>query len=575
MKRFSFSSAFFAGSLFLLGLGLSARAQTDTNAAATNPAPPTPAVVTDTPDAVQAPAGQIVPAGDPGNAGSQQPGQDIYDIRPPFFFLRSWLWLWLALAAVGLIALLIFLWSWFRPEKQLSPRTAYEQTLERLAKARALLREDDPMPYAVLVSETIRGYLGQRFQSPSTRRTTEEFLRQMEADSSTPLAGHRDLLRDFLQSCDLVKFARYQPTLAELEKVHERAVTFVTNQTGAGSAEREATVSTFQFAHTWAIFLLPVLILLAILRGRRGKEAAVQYSSLSLLGPLVRGRKIQPGGWLAALRYFSLFFLLIALARPQKVDTSTQVQGNGIDMMLAIDLSPSMEALDFHKDGQEISRVEVVRETVGQFIQARPNDRIGMVAFAGEAYLMSPLTLDHDWLLQNVERLRVGLAGDATAIGSAIATSANRLRDQQSKSKIIILLTDGANNAGKITPYAAAEAAQALGIKIYTIGAASSDVAKFPTRNMFGQRVYTTIPVDIDEGTMRKIADITGGKFYRATDTETLRRVYAEINQLETSKVTVKRFQHVKEYFAWALYPGLLCLGLEIFLAHTRWRRVP
>jgi len=334
-------------------------------------------------------------------------------------------------------------------------------------------------------------------------------------------------------------------------------------------------MSSFQFAHPWAVFLLLLLPLLAVLRGRQGKAAAIQYSGLSLFGPLVRGRKVQPGGWLSALRYFALFCFLIALARPQKVDSSTQVQGNGIDMMLAIDLSPSMEALDFHKDGQEVSRVEVVRETVGQFIQGRPNDRIGMVAFAGQAYLMSPLTLDHDWLLQNVERLNVGLAGDATAIGSGIATCANRLRDQKAKSKIIILLTDGANNAGKITPYAAAEAAHALGIKIYTIGAASADVAKFPTRNMFGQRVYTTIPVDIDDNALRKIAEITGGKFYRATDTETLQRVYQEINQLETSKVTVKRFEHVKEYFAWAVYPGLLFLGLEIFLAHTRWRRVP
>ena len=334
-------------------------------------------------------------------------------------------------------------------------------------------------------------------------------------------------------------------------------------------------MSSFQFAHPWAIALLLLLPLLAILRGHRGKDAALQYSGLGLFGPLARGRKVQPGGWLSALRYFALFCFLIALARPQKVDSSTQVQESGIDMMLAIDLSPSMEALDYHKDGQEISRVEVVRETVGQFIQARPNDRIGMVAFAGQAYLMSPLTLDHDWLLQNVDRLQVGLAGDATAIGSAIATSANRLRDQPAKSKIIVLLTDGANNAGKITPFAAAQAAHALGIKIYAIGAGSADVAKFPVHNAFGQIVYTTIPVDIDEGALQKIADITGGRFYRATDTETLQHVYQEINQLETSKVAVKHFQHVKEYFVWAIYPGLLFLGLEIFLAHTRWRRVP
>jgi len=151
------------------------------------------------------------------------------DIRPPFFFLHSWPWLWIALgAAAALLALLIALWFLLRPHRLLSPKSAYELALEKLEKARALLREDNPMPYAVLVSETIRSYLGQRFETPSTRRTTEEFLRQMESDRATPLAEHRDLLKDFLQSCDLVKFARYQPTLTELEQVQQRAMTFVT-----------------------------------------------------------------------------------------------------------------------------------------------------------------------------------------------------------------------------------------------------------------------------------------------------------------------------------------------------------
>jgi len=330
-----------------------------------------------------------------------------------------------------------------------------------------------------------------------------------------------------------------------------------------------------QFAHPWVLALLLVLPLLAWLRGHRGKAAAIEYSGLSLFGTLARGRKVQPGGWLSALRYLALFCFVVALARPQKVDSSTQVQESGIDMMLAIDLSPSMEALDYHKDGQDLSRVEVVRETVGSFIQGRPNDRIGMVVFAGDAYLMSPLTLDHDWLLQNVDRLQVGLAGDATAIGSALAACANRLRDQPGQSKIIVLLTDGANNAGKITPFAAAEAAHALGIKIYTIGAGSADVAKFPIHDAFGRVTYTTIPVDIDNDALQKIADIGGGKFFRAADYDTLKNVYQEINKLETSKVAVKHFEHVKEYFTSALYPGLLFLGLEIVLAHTRWRRVP
>jgi hypothetical protein len=162
---------------------------------------------------------------DSGQASS--PADQLEDIRPPYFYLHSWLWLWIAIAVFSAIALLILLWFLFRPRHLLSPKSAYELALEKLEKARALLREDNPMPYAVLVSETIRSYLGQRFQAPSTRRTTEEFLRQMEADGTTPLAEHRDLLRHFLQSCDLVKFARYQPTLTELEEVQQRATSFV------------------------------------------------------------------------------------------------------------------------------------------------------------------------------------------------------------------------------------------------------------------------------------------------------------------------------------------------------------
>jgi len=332
----------------------------------------------------------------------------------------------------------------------------------------------------------------------------------------------------------------------------------------------------FRFEHPWALWLLLLIPGLAILRGRFGREAAVQYSGLSLLGPLIRQRKSRAGGWLAALTYATLACLLVALARPQRVDSTSQVQESGIDIMLAIDLSPSMQALDYFKNGQELSRVDAVRDSVGEFIQDRPNDRIGMVVFAGEAFLMSPLTLDHDWLMQNVSRLQVGLAGDATAIGSALAVCANRLRDSHAKSKIIVLLTDGANNAGKITPYAAAQAAAALHIKIYTIGAGSAEEAKFPVRDPFtGQMTYTKIPVDIDVDALKKIAAIGGGQFFRAADIDAMQNVYKTINQLETTQVATKRFEHVREYFQWALYPGLFFLGLEIVLSHTRWRRVP
>lgn len=229
-------------SLFLVSLIFAisswiAQAQTNTdtatNAPATTLSAPAPNTAPDQAPASAAPASPVnaqdpnAPGATPGDAKSA-PSDDIEDIRPPFFFSRSWLWLWISLAAVGLLALIFLLWSYFKPNKILSPRTAYELALEKLEKARALMREENPMPYAIMVSEAIRSYLGQRFQTPSTRRTTEEFLRQMEADQTTPLAEHRDLLRHFLQGCDLVKFARYVPTHSELEEAHQRAVSFVT-----------------------------------------------------------------------------------------------------------------------------------------------------------------------------------------------------------------------------------------------------------------------------------------------------------------------------------------------------------
>ncbi len=216
-------------SLVFIIFPLIIHAQTDSTNAVTNTPAATDSTVTNAPSVNPLTATPSQPANvlnGPGPQSAQE--EEIDDIRPPFFFNHGWLWLWIALGLAGLVALILFLWNWFKPTQALNPRTAYDLALEKLEKARALLREDNPMPYAVLVSETVRGYLGQRFQTPSTRRTTEEFLRQMEADPATPLAEHRDLLRHFLQSCDLVKFARYQPTHAELEDAHQRAVNFVT-----------------------------------------------------------------------------------------------------------------------------------------------------------------------------------------------------------------------------------------------------------------------------------------------------------------------------------------------------------
>jgi Ca-activated chloride channel family protein len=212
---------------------------------------------------------------------------------------------------------------------------------------------------------------------------------------------------------------------------------------------------------------------------------------------------------------------------------------------------------------------------VAKFIEARPNDRIGLVAFAGAPYLVSPLTLDHDWLQQNLDRVVTGSVEDGTAIGSAIATCVNRLRATPAKSKVVVLLTDGMNNAGKISPAAAAEAAKALGVKVYTIAAGVRGEAPVPVKDNFGNTRLVMAKVDVDEETLQNIAAETSGKFYRATDTDSLKQIYAEINRLEKTTRTVPQFERYQEMNAWALIPALGVLGLVVGLEQTRYRRLP
>jgi Ca-activated chloride channel family protein len=234
-----------------------------------------------------------------------------------------------------------------------------------------------------------------------------------------------------------------------------------------------------------------------------------------------------------------------------------------------------MLAEDFTIGNQRSNRLEAVKLVTEQFIRERPNDRIGIVAFAGRPYLVSPLTLDHDWLIRNLERLRIGLVEDGTAIGSAIASAANRLKDKEAKTKLILLLTDGDNNAGKVQPLTAAEAAKALGIRIYTIGAGTEGEAPFPLQNAFGRTVYRNVLVKFDEKTLADIAAMTSGRYFRATDTNSLRTIFSEIDKLEKSKVEVERTAQYSDLFQWFLIPGLACLALEILLSQTIWRRLP
>jgi Ca-activated chloride channel homolog len=323
----------------------------------------------------------------------------------------------------------------------------------------------------------------------------------------------------------------------------------------------------------WLLALLPVVMML---RGRRGPVATIEFSDVGLAREVARRTRARLGGWVWLLPLLAAALMIVGLARPQRGHSRTEVNANGIDIVLGLDVSGSMQALDFLVDGRRVNRIEVVKSVVSKFIEERPDDRVGLIAFAGAPYLVSPLTLDHDWLQQNLERVSTAVGNeDGTAIGSAIAAGVNRLRTTNAKSKVMILLTDGMNNTGKISPLAAAEAARALGVKIYTIGVGVRGMAPIAVKDQAGNTHLVMDKVDVDEKTLEAVARETGGTFYRATDTDSLHKIYEQINRLEKTAVTVQKFEHYDELYSWALIPSVAFLGLGLGLQHSRFRRLP
>ncbi len=331
----------------------------------------------------------------------------------------------------------------------------------------------------------------------------------------------------------------------------------------------------FTFAAPWFLLLLLLLPVAGWWRGRQGKPAAFLYSSVRLVSGVANISRSGAGKVLAAMRWLTLTLFIIAQAQPQYVESETSVKASGIDIAVAIDLSGSMEAEDFELKGQRVNRLEIAKDVLKKFVEKRPGDRIGLVAFAGKAYVAAPLTLDHSFLQMNINRLQLHTIEDGTAIGSGLSASVNRLRELKSKSKIVILMTDGVNNAGKVPPLTAAEAAQALGVKVYTIGVGTRGTAPFPTRDVFGRRVYAQVEVDIDEKTLKEISTKTGGEYFRADNTATLQKIYERIDALEKTEVEVKRYVHIKELFHWVLAPALVLFLLELLLGNTVWRKLP
>ncbi|HEY5377743.1 MAG TPA: VWA domain-containing protein [Polyangiaceae bacterium] len=328
------------------------------------------------------------------------------------------------------------------------------------------------------------------------------------------------------------------------------------------------------FQHPAVLLLLLPLVVFAWWLGRSGRPSAVAHSNTELVRELAKTRRTRWGRILPLLRWISGALFVVALARPNIEHHHAEVHSSGVDIMLAIDVSGSMQAQDMLGPHGRSSRLDAAKEVVARFVGDRENDRIGLVAFAGRPYLVSPLTMDHDWLLQRLGALDASQV-DGTAIGSALASGVRRLDAQAAKSKLLVLLTDGQNNAGKISPAAAAEAAKALGVKVYTIGIGSSGEALVPFTNERGQEQLVKAQVDVDEPSMKHVAELTGGAFYRATDTQSLHDVYAAIDRAEKTTHTLKAFTTHDEQFAWFALPGLMLLVSELGLSATRFRRVP
>ena len=321
----------------------------------------------------------------------------------------------------------------------------------------------------------------------------------------------------------------------------------------------------------WLLAVIPLMVVYYVWRTRQG-GASIQVSTIDGVAEAPRTVRYYLRHLPFALRCAAVALLIVALARPQSVDEGSTSNTEGIDIVLAIDISTSMLAQDLQPD-----RIQAAKQVAGNFITDRPGDRIGLVAFAGEAFTQSPLTTDQGTLQTLLARIRSGLIEDGTAIGNGLATAINRLRESEAKSKVIILLTDGVNNRGEIAPQTAAEIAKAQGIRVYTIGVGTEGMAPYPAVDIYGTPTGGTVmaKVEIDEKTLRSIAEQTGGQYFRATDKAKLKAIYDQINQLEKSKVEVT--EHVtyhEQFLLWAL-AGLGLLVLEFLFSNLVLKRIP
>ena len=330
-----------------------------------------------------------------------------------------------------------------------------------------------------------------------------------------------------------------------------------------------------RFASPWFFLLLLLVPFLIWYRRWRHRPPTMASSALFPVVGIGSSAVLRLQPLVPAIKYLALVLIIVALARPQWGTERTEVQTEGINIVLALDLSESMAALDFKKKGRVVDRLEAVKGVVQDFVAGRTGDRIGMVVFGTHAYTQLPLTRDYNTMVSMLDRLKIGAAGERTAIGDAIGISIKRLADIESKSNIIILLTDGQSNAGELSPDTAGQIAKEKNIKIYTIGVGTRGKAPFLVNDpLFGER-YVYQRVNIDEDTLNAIAEKTGGLYFRAEDLSGLQQIYDTIDKLEKTEVKVDIFADYSEIYPWLLFPAILLLPLYVILRNTRYLVVP
>ncbi len=325
------------------------------------------------------------------------------------------------------------------------------------------------------------------------------------------------------------------------------------------------------FAYPWILYfliLIPFMIYWYFKKGKK-EQPSIVYSSLKIVNGIPKNWKEKFRHLPLILRVLSIAALIIALARPQTFSSGQNVYTEGIDIVMDLDISGSMLAQDLKPN-----RLEAAKNVIKNFINERTSDRIGLVIFSRDAFTQGPLTIDYNVLKNLLSQVKTGMIEDGTAIGNAIANGVNRLRNSKSKSKIIILLTDGMNNAGEVDPMSAAQIAKTFGIRIYTVGVGTRGEAPYPVQTPFGIRTQM-VPVNIDENMLRKIAEETGGQYFRATSTRALKNIYNQIDKLEKTKIEVTSYRNAKEMFGSWLSIGLIFLLLDVGLSRSVFRPIP